>query len=218
MAGQGFDLQVVKENFVASLTLGVIFDGDDTLWETQSLYLRAKSRFFAEMEGLGFGRLQAEKELERIDLENAREMGFSRARFPKSMSDTYQALCLRHHREIDESVKKRAQSIGYSAFEEKPKVFDGVPEVLETLERKNLRLILATKGDQEIQKEKIEYSGLSSFFHRRYIFPEKGQTELEMVVWDCGLNPRESWSIGNSMSRSASNNAMPPFSRAIARS
>ena len=182
-----------------SLNVGAIFDGDDTLWETQSLYVRAKNRFFAQMEQLGFFRLEAEVELERIDLKNAKDMRFSRKRFPKSMSDTYQELCLRHNKKVDESVKKRVESIGYSALEGKAKVFDGVLEVLEALRSEHLTLILATKGDQKIQKKKIDHSGLSTYFCRIYIFPEKGQTQLKKIVKDCGLDPKDSWSIGNSI-------------------
>ena len=34
--------------------IAAIFDGDDTLWETQLFYVRAKKKFYKEMERLGF--------------------------------------------------------------------------------------------------------------------------------------------------------------------
>lgn len=40
---------------------GAIFDGDDTLWESQPLYIAAKIRFFREMSQIGFPQGQADK-------------------------------------------------------------------------------------------------------------------------------------------------------------
>lgn len=179
--------------------IGVIFDGDDTLWETQPLYIRAKKLFFREMERLGFDPIEVERRFERIDLDNVRLLGFSKVRFPKSMSDTYQALCLLYDKPTDELVRSRVEAIGYSIFRKKPRIFDGVREVLRTLQAQHLQLILATKGDQEVQEEKISCSNLLSYFHHTYIFPEKGERELQKIADECDLDPRESWSIGNSM-------------------
>lgn len=63
--------------------IGAIFDGDDTLRETQALYVCAKNLFLKEMGHLGFNSQEAEGILERIDVHNVRLMGFSRLRFPK---------------------------------------------------------------------------------------------------------------------------------------
>jgi putative hydrolase of the HAD superfamily len=179
--------------------IGAIFDGDDTLWETQAIYVCTKNLFLKEIGRLGFNSQEAEGILERIDVHNVRLMGFSRLRFPKSMSDTYQAFCLLHHKTIDEPIRKHFERIGYSAFEKKPKIFEGVIKVLEMLRRQNLKLILATKGDQEIQEKKIHDSGLSSYFHHVYSLAEKGGRELQKIVQECNIDPRESWAIGNSM-------------------
>ena len=62
--------------------LGIVFDGDDTLWNTERLYdaARAKARHVVEKAGLDGARWE---ELERrIDVENVAHLGFSTERFP----------------------------------------------------------------------------------------------------------------------------------------
>lgn len=188
-----------EETSMGHSRTGVIFDGDDTLWETQPLYLRTKNNFLREMENLGFDPIEVERRFERVDVDNVRLLGFSKARFPKSMTDTYQALCLHFDKPTDELVRSRIEAIGYSVFGKKPGLFDGVPEVLRILHNQQLKLILATKGDQEVQEDKISRSDLLRYFHRIYIFREKGQRELHRIADECGLDVRRSWSIGNSI-------------------
>jgi putative hydrolase of the HAD superfamily len=194
--------------------VGVIFDGDDTLWETQILYIRAKKRFFREMERLGFDPTEVETRFEKIDFENVRLHGFSKARFPTSMSYTYQVLSGDYNKVVDKNIEKRVEAIGYSTFGKKPRVFSGVTEVLRTLRETELRVILATKGDQEVQEEKISFSNLRSYFDRIYIFPEKGERDLRKIVNECNLDPEVSWSIGNSV-KSDINPALKIGMRAI---
>jgi putative hydrolase of the HAD superfamily len=179
--------------------IGVIFDGDDTLWETQLFYVHAKKRFFRQMERLGFDVIEAEQRFERIDIDNVRLLGFSKGRFPKSMSETYQALSMDYQKPVDKHIKKQVEMIGYSAFGKKPRVFSGVTEVLGTLRATQLKIILATKGDQGVQQEKISSSNLRSYFDHIYIFPGKGERDLKRIVNECNLDPKVSWSIGNSM-------------------
>ena len=59
---------------------GVIFDGDDTLWETMPLYTEAKQRFYDLMAAAGFDRGTAEERFEAIDHANVERFGFSQVR------------------------------------------------------------------------------------------------------------------------------------------
>jgi putative hydrolase of the HAD superfamily len=194
--------------------IGVIFDGDDTLWETQLFYVHAKKMFFKQMERLGFDAIEAEQRFERIDIDNVRPLGFSKERFPKSMSETYQALSIDYGKPIDKNIKEQVETIGFSAFGKKPRVFGGVIGVLTALRARQLKIILATKGDQKVQEEKISFSNLRSYFDYIYIFPEKGERDLKRIVNECNLDPKVSWSIGNSM-RSDINPALKIGMRAI---
>ncbi len=75
---------------------GVIFDGDDTLWETMPLCAGAKGRFYGLMGAAGFDRGAAEERFEErfeeIDRANVERFVFSHERFPRSMVETYKEL------------------------------------------------------------------------------------------------------------------------------
>lgn len=193
---------------------GIIFDGDDTLWETQPLYERSKERFLGVMELQGFDPYEAKQRFDAIEINNARLLGFSKLRFPKSMSDTYRTLCQSHNKAVDESVGSIVESIGKSAYADSPRLFEGVREVLEKLRARNLCLILATKGDYDVQEQKISVSGLRRYFQHEYILALKDESELTRIAKETNLDIRESWSIGNSI-RSDINPALRVGMKAI---
>lgn len=177
---------------------GLIFDGDDTLWMTQPLYAAAKNRFFESMSGLGFPEMEVRKVLESIDVEAVGTHGFSRHRFPSSLLAAYRSMCSHHGLEPRKPLEDSVLGIGYSVFETRPEVANGAQEVLAALETTH-RLILATKGDHEIQEQKIEYSGLAGYFHSIYILDDKADHQFVEIVAEQSLTVEESWSIGNSL-------------------
>jgi putative hydrolase of the HAD superfamily len=176
----------------------IIFDGDDTLWETMPAYALAKHTFFHEMELLGFNAQQVELQFEQTDLANVDKLGFSRERFANSMMETYHRFCRSYHIEKSVSVEQKLRALGYGVTASPPKVDPQAQRVLGRL-RADYRLILATKGDQDVQLMKIEESGLGSFFDKIYIFDQKTERELKLIIEENGFSRRDSWSIGNSL-------------------
>ncbi len=69
---------------------GIIFDGDDTLWETSVFYKEAKEEFFDKMASLGFNQSEVQESFEKTDVANVTRFGFTKKRFPTSMAETYQ--------------------------------------------------------------------------------------------------------------------------------
>jgi len=184
---------------MSTTEIGIIFDGDDTLWTNQTIYIQAKKKFFHEMAALGFNPYEVERRFEKIDIDNVSYLGFSLIRFPKSMSDTYKIFCMENNRSCDDLVLRNMEDIGHSTFKKKPKMFDGVIQVLQKLNSQNLNLILATKGDRSVQENKISILNLKPYFHHIYFLPEKGDREFSIIAKECNLNPHMSWSIGNSI-------------------
>ena len=85
----------------------LIFDGDDTLWDTMSLYSSAKAKLnkFLSLRGCDADKVAAFFEQE--DQSNVPLMGFGLDRFEKSVRNTVAAFCPRasaHADEIDELV------------------------------------------------------------------------------------------------------------------
>lgn len=176
----------------------VIFDADDTLWETQPLYTQAKERFFEEMHYAGFPRDEVRRRFETIDHANVSTLGFSKQRFPQSMRDTYETLCIEYARPFDEAKAQRVLSIGATVFEASPRIFAGVDETLAELRAEQVRLLLATKGDREVQARRVDSSCLRHYFDRVYILDDKGTREFEWIVAEEAIDVSSGWSVGNS--------------------
>lgn len=177
---------------------GIIFDGDDTLWETYSFYKEAKKEFFSEMAKLGFIVEEVEKVFQSTDLKNVDKLGFSKERFPTSMAETYRYLCKLHGYRSEVSDEERMKAIGYSVFCKRPLLLDHAKQVLTQL-HPFYRLILATKGDRDVQQSRVEHSGLRSYFHAVYVLEQKTELEIRKIIDECNLDIAKSWSVGNSL-------------------
>lgn len=177
---------------------GIIFDGDDTLWETSVFYKEAKEKFFQEMADLGFNYKEVEEFFNKTDLANVAKFGFTKKRFPTSMAETYQAFCEKLNNKNEIETEQRLINIGTSVFQRKPILLNQTDYVLEKL-KPHYKLILATKGDLEIQKDKISHSGLGSFFDRIHILDHKTEREMQQIIDENHLDKNKSWKIGNSL-------------------
>ena len=60
-------------------------------------------------------------------------------------------------------------------------------------------LVLATKGDSDIQLRRIEQSGLAQHFHYAYVLPQKAPADYTRIVSEQNLSLDASWSVGNSI-------------------
>jgi len=180
-----------------SKSAALIFDLDDTLINTMDLYRQAVDDFVREMIKAGFQELEARRELNRIDVENLKRLGFSRERFPTSMIQTYEFLCERHGMEPIDAVRNQCWTIGNSVFEQTPHLIDGVKVALSAL-RDRFRLILLTKGDRTIQEARLDQTDLRSFFESTHIVPDKNEEELANLVYHEDLDPIHTWVIGDS--------------------
>jgi putative hydrolase of the HAD superfamily len=191
----------------------VIFDGDDTLWDTMSAYALAKHEFFGEMALIGFDPDEVECRFERIDMANVDRLGFKRERFPTSMVDTYRYFCDTYRASYSNAIEHKIRRLGDGVIFSEPKVDENAEDVLRSLQN-HYTLILSTKGDEEVQRMKINGSELASYFQSIYIFERKTDQELEHVIQDNHLSRADSWVIGNSL-RSDINPALRLGLRAI---
>lgn len=141
----------------------VIFDGDDTLWETMPAYANAKDRFFRQISDWGYPESTARPLLETIDVQNVGALRFSRQRFPRSMVETYRELCKRAGQTPDPDREEIAFQIGDGVFSTRMPLLMSAREVLEKL-RPHYLLVLCTKGDFAVQHERVTHSGVSFAF------------------------------------------------------
>lgn len=176
----------------------IVFDGDDTLWETEALYdlARDEAARIVETAGLSANRFQ---ELQReIDIQNVKVMGLTSSRFPTSSVEAYEALA----RQAGTNPSKRIRSAVYQAsasvFLTPAPLYEGVELVVNEL-RSHFHLGLLTKGDAGIQTRRIAESGLEHAFEAISIVSDKTEAEFMNVLANLQCRPQASWSVGNSL-------------------
>jgi putative hydrolase of the HAD superfamily len=180
-------------------TLGVIFDGDDTLWSSERLYDDARSRARLIVSGSGLdGALWEERE-RLLDVQNVAKFKYSIERFPTSCFQAYEELCVSERLPIDSAIADQIRKTAQSVFECDPPIMTGARETLALLRSRGARLALLTKGDYELQRRRVERSGLREFFHVIKIVPEKSPEVIGEVVAALGVSTASAWMVGNSM-------------------
>src|SRR5258708_14870716 len=66
-------------------TRAIIFDGDDTLWNTQALYEAAKNQFVSFLAQYGILDGDVMRRIDEVDAQLVETMGFAPSRFPTSL-------------------------------------------------------------------------------------------------------------------------------------
>lgn len=177
----------------------VIFDGDDTLWETESLYDKARQevRDFVDTvthEGETWERLQR-----KLDVENVKLYGFKKERFPLSCVQAYDSLLKNKENMQEDGIRGKIISMANSVFNTKATVKDDVWSTFEELSKMNILIVLLTKGEKSVQRMRIEQSGLEHFFTQTNIVDEKTPKVFERIINELGLDIEKVWMVGNSL-------------------
>ena len=178
----------------------LIFDGDETLWSTTPLYRAAKVEFARLMRRhVGTECSTAVETLERLDRENVKRFGFSARRFPTSMAETYVRLVVSTGQQPDFHLRDRAQALAARVFKLPPRRITGTKQVLSTLRANGFAMALCTKGDDDVQQSRICASGVSRFFDKVYVVPQKSAAEFVRILRELHVDPNEACSIGDSV-------------------
>jgi putative hydrolase of the HAD superfamily len=178
---------------------GVIFDGDDTLWVTESLYDDARSAArFAVNQSSEIG-AQWEHLQRQIDVANVAIFGFSPNRFPTSCVQAYQQLCRDRGLAYDPSVAVQIRNAAQQVFDRDPELTPGVHETLNSLRAAGVRLALLTKGDPNVQQRRVSASGLVPYFDVVRIVTEKSPDTIREVTAQLGVSLPNTWMVGNSV-------------------
>jgi putative hydrolase of the HAD superfamily len=188
-----------KSAYAPRMVLGVVFDGDDTLWSTEQLYDSARSRARDVVGESGVDAAKWEEHERRIDVQNVDTLGFSMERFPTSCVQAYEGLCRSTGRPIEASISDRVRQAAQSVFEHDPPLVPGARETLTFLRARGARLALLTKGDQELQSRRVERSGLRDLFDVIKIVPEKSPSIIRDILDDLGVDKDCAWMVGNSI-------------------
>lgn len=177
----------------------ILFDGDDTLWDTETLYDNARQRARRAVEGDGLDGDEWEQLERALDVRNVERLGHSVARFPRSCVEAYEVLCTKAHRDADPLVLKRVRTEAQGVFMEKAPLLLGARETLAALVARGFVLALLTKGDPSVQRRRIDQSGLASFFDRIEIVEQKTDESITSLLARLDVPSTAALSVGNSV-------------------
>lgn len=180
------------------ITCAVVFDGDDTLWLTEALYDTARAdaaRIVAEagLDAAAWERLQR-----RIDVDNVARFGFARQRFPTSCVQAYRDLCQLEQQDPVPAVERRVFAAADMVFVRAPSPHASARRILSELRSRGVKIGLLTKGDPEIQRLRIQQSGLGEMFDAVSIVADKTPESVLAIVELLGAEPGAAWMVGNS--------------------
>jgi putative hydrolase of the HAD superfamily len=182
-----------------NVSQAIVFDGDDTLWRTEPLYDDARQRARGVVEGAGLDGSEWETLERRLDVENVARLGHGVTRFPTSCVEAYEQLCSEQGRPIAPDVSEQIWDAASTAFTEPAPLVPGARNVLEALRWRGLRLALLTKGDPELQRRRIEQSGLVDLFDVVEVVEEKTPAAYQHVLSELGVPASAALGVGNSV-------------------
>lgn len=176
----------------------ILFDLDDTLIDTQPLYLDKIHRLGLKMVSLGFDYYETIKlELE-IDKQSIAKDGVACHRFPASLVSTYRTLCEKKEIEPHASVIEYLRTLGYSTYTEDADVFPTSEPILLRLSKK-YKMCVLTKGEKDIQFGRLLDSGLIKYFDQSFVVMEKTPELFQRICDFFETIPQNTMMIGNSL-------------------
>lgn len=177
----------------------VLFDFDDTLVETTVHFDRAKEEFARLMAGQDLGAPDLLDTLNRYDIAGVEARGgFYKECFPRALADTYRHYCRRSGRPVRPEVETAAAELGWAVFRRPVHPLPGAEKLLRSMAGR-FALLLVTRGEPALQKERLAASGLAGWFTAVHVLPAKEEADYRRIAGEHGLEPARSWMVGNSM-------------------
>jgi putative hydrolase of the HAD superfamily len=177
--------------------LTLIIDADDTLWENNIFYEECLTDFAELMAEQGFDRDEAEQTADAVERQRIPEVGYAVEEFARSLVIAYRQLCERYGQPFKDDVADAAMDIGLMPAQYPIILLEGVEDTLERLSSCH-QLILLTKGDQAVQRDKLARSGLGLFFEAVHVVMEKEAEVFRDLMATYDLRPERTWMVGNS--------------------
>ena len=177
--------------------LTLIIDADDTLWENNIYYEACEAEYAQLLTDEGYDPWEAQEMMAVVERERIPEVGYAPVEFARSLVISYERLCARHDRPVRSEVVEAIWAIGRKVVDYPMVLLDGVEASLDILQGDH-RLILLTKGDDRVQREKLARSGLERYFDGVHVVWEKDADVFRDLVDQYDLEPERTWMVGNS--------------------
>jgi len=172
----------------------IAFDADDTLWQTERLYLETQARYLKVLEQYHSREWILER-LYQTQMRNLDHFGYGIKAFTLSMIET--AIELTEGRITGAEIGQILEA-GRTMLTSDIELLEHVTETLSLLSPR-YPLMLLTKGDLRDQQLKIARSGLQGYFHAVEIVSDKNPAEYSALLKRHAVKPARFLMIGNSL-------------------
>jgi putative hydrolase of the HAD superfamily len=174
----------------------VAFDGDDTLWHSESHFVDAHQQFCDLLDPYVDDPQLIDDQVVATERTNLALYGYGSKAFTLSLIET--AITLTEGR-ITASEISAILELGKRLLDHPIELLDGVADVVDELAATGRRLIVVTKGDLFHQEAKVAGSGLAERFDRVEIVSEKDVPTYRRVMAAAEVEPGNFLMIGNSV-------------------
>jgi len=172
----------------------IAFDADDTLWVNETFFRETEEKFCRLLTNFSTPE-ETMKELFATEIRNLSDYGYGTKGFVLSMIET--ALSITGNR-VSQSTLEEIIDLGKTQINQPVELLDGVIEILDFLQEKGYKLIIATKGDLLDQERKLRKSGLEKYFHHVEVMSNKEKTDYQKLIQHLDIQPKDFLMIGNS--------------------
>ncbi len=192
--------------------LSLIFDADDTLWDSNIHFLEAEQAFETAIGAAGIAAdgLQIRASLRRSEVEIIGSHGYGRMPYVLALHRAAEELA---PSDLLGRLRAEIAQIGEHLINRHCELLPGVEPTLTELATRH-RLLLFTKGQPAEQMGKLERSGLAPLFSKVTVPKEKDAPAYRRLIAQEHLEPSRTFMIGNSP-RSDINPALKAGLRAV---
>jgi putative hydrolase of the HAD superfamily len=175
----------------------VAFDGDDTLWHSESYFVDAHAQFVALVAPYVDGDPGViDERVVATERANLAIYGYGAKAFTLSLIES--AIELTAGRITSDEISAILE-LGKQLLARPVELLDGVEEVVARLADDGHRLIVVTKGDLFHQESKVAGCGLADRFDRVEIVSEKDVDTYRRIMAVADVAPENFLMIGNSV-------------------
>jgi putative hydrolase of the HAD superfamily len=174
----------------------IAFDGDDTLWHSEQLFVDTQAAFrellapFVDMEEAALDAV-----LVQVERRNLPTFGYGVKAFTLSLIET--AIDVTKGA-IPSQQLQSVLDLGKVLLDHPVQLLDGVAEAIDALTDR-YRVMVVTKGDLLHQESKVARSGLAELFWQVEIVSEKDPSSYRRVLQRWGIDPATFVMVGNSV-------------------
>ena len=196
---------------VPTESLNLVFDADDTLWDSNIHFLEAFDSFAAALGDAvpGVSRARIQDAVRDTEMRLIKTHGYGRRPYVMALHQVAGELAP----ECDDRLRSEVERIGAHLLERECALLPDVEPTLAELAERH-RLLMFTKGNRAEQLQRLARSGLGPLFDRVETPREKDVDAYRRLVRDAGLDPSLTFMIGNSP-RSDINPAIAAGLRAV---